>query len=153
MSNAKRNNKKTKKGKGARVNRGVLVGAGAAVFVGTALLAAIFIGNSGGSAPGGGQAGKYPYQVGDPGPGEEAPPIALPSTEGGTFDLASTRGETVLLYFQEGLTCQACWDQMKDIEAQWGEFEDLGIDRTVSITHDPLDASKQKVESEGISTP
>jgi peroxiredoxin len=150
LSNAKRN---VNKRKGTRVNRGLLVGAVAIVFVGTALLAAIFIGNSGDSAPDSGQAGKYPYQVGDPGPGEEAPPIELPSTEGGTFDLASARGQTVLLYFQEGLMCQPCWDQLKDMEARWGEFEALGINKTVSITTDPLNALEQKVESESISTP
>jgi peroxiredoxin len=150
LSNAKRN---AKKWKSTRVNRGLLIGAVATVFVGTALLAAIFIGNSGGSAPDSGQAGKYPYQVGDPGAGEEAPPIELPSTVGGTFDLASARGETVLLYFQEGLMCEPCWDQLKDIEARRGEFQELGIDRVVSITTDPLGALEQKVESEGISTP
>jgi peroxiredoxin len=49
--------------------------------------------------------------------------------------------------------CQPCWDQMKDMEARRGAFEDLGIDRTVSITTDPLSAVEQKVEDEGISTP
>ncbi len=133
---------------------------GAVILVGAALtvLAMIFfVANrgepSGGPPPGDGQAGKYPYEVGDPGPGEQAPPMELASTEGGTFDLASARGETVLLYFQEGLMCQPCWDQLKDVEAQWGKFEEFGIDRMVSITHDPLDALKQKVDSEGISTP
>ncbi len=133
---------------------------GAVILVGAALtvLAMIFfVANrgepSGGPPPGDGQAGKYPYEVGDPGPGEQAPPMELASTEGGTFDLASARGETVLLYFQEGLMCQSCWDQLKDVEAQWGKFEELGIDRMVSITHDPLDTLKQKVESEDISTP
>jgi peroxiredoxin len=104
-------------------------------------------------ASGGGQAGNFAMQVGDPGPGEEAPPMELPSTEGGTFDLASQRGETVLLYFQEGLGCQPCWDQIKDIEANIGEFERLGIDEVVSITNNPPDALEQKVEDEGISTP
>lgn len=49
--------------------------------------------------------------------------------------------------------CQPCWDQITDMEAQWGKFEELGIDRAVSITNDPLNALEQKVESEGISTP
>ncbi len=105
------------------------------------------------SASGGGQAGRYPMQVGDPGPGEEAPPMELGSTGGGTFDLSQKRGETVLLYFQEGLGCQPCWDQIKDIEANMGEFEELGIDEVVSITNNPPDALEQKVEDEGISTP
>jgi peroxiredoxin len=104
-------------------------------------------------ASGAGQAGRFAMQVGNPGPGEEAPPIELPSTEGETFDLSQKRGETVLLYFQEGLGCQPCWDQLKDIEANIGEFEELGVDEVVSITNNPPDALEQKVEDEGISTP
>ena len=44
-------------------------------------------------------AGKYIFQVGDPGPGQPAPPIRLMSTAGKAFDLAGFRGKTVLLYF------------------------------------------------------
>ena len=104
-------------------------------------------------ASAGGQAGRYPMQVGDPGPGEEAPSMKLEDTEGETFDLPQKRGETVLLYFQEGLGCQPCWDQIKDIEANIGGFEELGIDEVASITNNPPDALEQKVEDEGISTP
>src|SRR6266704_3453257 len=63
------------------------------------------------------QAGQYAFQVGSPGPGEPAPEIRLPATDGSTFDLAAMRGKTVLLYFQEGLSCQPCWDQLKDIQS------------------------------------
>lgn len=150
-------------GEKAKKNRRLRVGGTAAAVVGVAVIAlgAIFLlNNQGGSASdqasGGadsGGAGEYPYQVGEPGPGEEAPPMELPSTDGGEFDLASTRGETTLLYFHGGLMCQPCYDQIKDIEEQRGKFEELGIDNIVSVTHDPLDASKQKVASEGLSTP
>ncbi len=137
-------------------NRTARIVSVAAVAIGIAILALggiYYLTNTGAPASGNGLAGKYPIAVGSPGSGQEAPPIKLPSTEGGTFDLASARGETVLLYFQEGLMCQPCWDQITDMEARWGEFEELGVDRAVSITSDPLDALKQKVESEGISTP
>jgi peroxiredoxin Q/BCP len=97
--------------------------------------------------------GKYPFAVGSPGPGEQAPPIRLQSTDGSTFDLASLRGKTVLLFFQEGLACQPCWDQIKDIESNIKQFQSLGIDKIVSITSDPLDALRQKVADEGLSTP
>lgn len=117
--------------------------------------AAIFLGDG----PGGGSAtgtdtgpGGYAYQVGQPGPGEPAPPITLTAAGGGTFTLTDARGETVLLYFQEGLMCQPCWDQLTDIEARWGDFEQLGIDRIVTITTDPVDALGQKVQLEGISS-
>lgn len=151
MSTAKRDTKK--KGKVSRTNRGLLVGAAVFLAVGIATLGAIFIGNSGTPSSEGGQAGSFPVQVGNPGPGEEAPPMQLQDTEGETFDLSSKRGETVLLYFQEGLGCQPCWDQIRDMEANAGEFEKLGIDEMVSITNNPPDALKQKVEDEGISTP
>lgn len=98
-------------------------------------------------------AGQYSFQVGKPGPGATAPAIRLPSTTGGTFDLASLRGQRVLLYFQEGIMCQPCWDQLKDIETNIEPFRALGIDAVVAITTDPIDALKQKAAIERLSTP
>lgn len=97
--------------------------------------------------------GQYKFTVGAPGPGQQAPPIRLPSTSGGTFDLSAEKGKTVLLYFQEGLTCQPCWDQLKDIDTHMSEFKSLGIDQVVSITTDPLTQLKQKATDEGLSSP
>lgn len=116
---------------------------------------------SNGSGTGGGKTGgegtgtasKYAFTVGYPGPGQPAPPITPPATRGGTFELASKHGTTVLLFFQEGLTCQPCWDQLKDIERQAGRFRALGIDEIVSVTTNPLEALRQKVGDEGISSP
>jgi peroxiredoxin Q/BCP len=122
-----------------------------AVGAAVAVLAVIYFVSSGNNSDG--QAGKYTFSVGSPGSGEMAPTLKLASTAGGTFDLAAQRGKTVLLYFQEGLTCQPCWDQLKDIQAQQGAFGALKIDQIVSITSDPLDALKQKVADEGITIP
>src|SRR5579859_3558139 len=61
------------------------------------------------SAPKDDQTGRFPYKVARPGPGDMAPPIKLTTTRGTPFDLDTLRGQTVLLYFQEGLMCQACW--------------------------------------------
>lgn len=94
--------------------------------------------------------GKYVFQVGRPGPGEAAPPIRLAATTGETFDLASQRGRSVLMYFQEGIMCQPCWDQMKDIEANIQQFRAAGIETIVSITTDPIDALKDKVANDGL---
>jgi peroxiredoxin Q/BCP len=99
------------------------------------------------------QGGQYPFQVGQPGPGAQAPAIHLLGTDGKLFDLAAMRGKTVLLYFQEGIDCQPCWDQMKDIQAHWSAFQALHIDQIVSITSDPLAALKQKVSDEGLTLP
>ena len=98
-------------------------------------------------------AGQYKFAVGLPGPGQQAPEVKLASTEGGTFDLSSMKGKTVVLYFQEGLTCQPCWDQLKDIDSHMSEFSALGIDQVVSITTDPIDQIKQKTSDVGITSP
>lgn len=131
---------------------GLSLGVKVVLVVGLAVvaLAGIFIFNN--PKPGSGQAGQYPYQVGLPDSGDEAPAIRLPSTKGDIFELVALRGQTVLLFFQEGLMCQPCWIQLKDIETRWKEFQGLGVDRMVSITTDPLGALKQKVALEGLST-
>src|SRR5205823_8425109 len=59
----------------------------------------------------------------------------------------------ILLYFQEGLTCQPCWDQLKDIQSNIDQFHSLGINQIVSITTDPLSALQQKVTDEGLTIP
>ena len=121
------------------------------------LYAITAVGGSGGSAGGDSGlqgSGKYVYAVGVPGPGQAALPITLASTGGGTFDLASYRGnEQVLLYFQEGLMCQPCWDQIVAIEQEMAKFKGLGVARIVSITGDPLHLIEQKVADEGITSP
>ena len=94
----------------------------------------------------------YAYQVGEPGVGEPAPPIRAAGTTG-EFDLAALQGQRVLLYFQEGLMCQPCWDQLTEIEARWGDVEALGIDTIASITTDALGSLEQKVAIEGITSP
>ena len=109
--------------------------------------------SSGASAATGGGAGEYPYAVGSPATGEKAPQIRLPATDGGTFDLAAQRGKSTLLYFQEGLMCQPCWDQITDLEPRMDELRGLGVDQLVSITTDPIDAIDQKVADEGINAP
>lgn len=122
------------------------------VAVAVAALGAIFLANRGGSS-GTGKPGQYKFQVGQPGPGQKAPPIRLPSTEGNTFDLSAQKGRTVLLYFQEGLSCQPCWDQLKAIQSDGAKFQALGIDQIVSITTDPLAALRQKASDEGLKVP
>jgi len=140
-----------KKTKSLTLGMKVAMVVGGSIFI---VLGAIsFLNNSGGSSSNIGQEGKYAFAVGKPDLGQVAPPIKLLSTDGRTFDLTSLRGKTVLLYFQEGITCQPCWDQIKDIEAKFSQFQSLGVDKVVSITTDPLDVIKQKVADEHITTP
>ncbi|MGH2602436.1 MAG: hypothetical protein ACRDJ9_24005, partial [Dehalococcoidia bacterium] len=87
----------------ARRKRGLhpAVIAGTVVGIAVIALGAIFFINNRGSestSAGDGLAGRYAFKVGNPGPGQPAPAIQLPSTSGGMFDLASLRGQTVLLY-------------------------------------------------------
>jgi peroxiredoxin Q/BCP len=99
------------------------------------------------------QTGRFPYKVARPGPGDVAPAIKLTTTRGTPFDLASLRGQMVLLYFQEGLMCEACWEQQKAIEANFTRFRVLGIAAMVTITTDPPDLLEQKVRSERLFMP
>jgi len=100
-----------------------------------------------------GTPGRYAFQVGDPGPGAKAPPIKLATTAGAPFDLATPAGQTTLLYFQEGLGCQPCWDQLIDIQTNLASYKALGVTRVLSITTDPLDAIRQKVTDMRITIP
>ena len=102
---------------------------------------------------GGGTDARFPYVVGDPGIGAAPPDFTLTSTSGDRVSLADFRGESVLLYFQEGLMCQPCWDQLKEIEGDRDAFTALGVDSIVSVTHDPIDALREKVELEGLQSP
>ena len=53
------------------------------------------------------------HVAGQPGIGATAPAFTLASNTGREISLADYRGKSVLLYFQEGLTCQPCWDQIE----------------------------------------
>ena len=94
--------------------------------------------------------GSERYDVGSPGPGAEAPDFTLPGTNGQEVALSDFRGENVLLYFHEGLGCQPCWDQIRDLEAATSQLEDAGVDRLVSITSAPQDLLVQKMDDDGL---
>jgi peroxiredoxin len=93
------------------------------------------------------------YVVGDPGPGEQAPGFQLQASNGETVDLADYEGKNVLLYFQEGIGCQPCWDQIRDLEEQSAAVNAAGIDEVLSITTSPLDLITRKVKDDGLTTP
>lgn len=140
--------------RGRRLRDRLAAGTGVAVVV---LAGAFAFGSQGGGGASGAtrgtQAGEFPFAVGSPGPGAPAPEMKLASTAGDAFSLTARRGKRVLVYFQEGLGCQPCWDQIKDIEKQWAGFRALGIDEMVSVTTNDLDNLGQKAADEGITTP
>jgi peroxiredoxin len=122
------------------------------VLVAVAGLYAVFRSSSGG----GGVAGTTPrgdYQVGQPGPGKKAPDFTLASSNGGNVTLSALRGKTVLLYFQEGLTCQPCWDQITDLEKSAAKVKAAGIDQVISITTNPVNLIAQKTRDMKLTTP
>ncbi len=100
-----------------------------------------------------GAASGYRHVSGKPGAGSTAPDFTLPSSTGGQVSLADYQGRSVLLYFQEGLMCQPCWDQIRDLEQNQAALRAAGIDEVVSITTDPVDLVARKMADEGLSTP
>jgi len=113
------------------------------------VLFAIFS-NSSSSSSG---ASAYPYQVGSPGQGSAAPGFTLAASTGGQVSLPAYRGKTVLLFFQEGLTCQPCWDQITDLQKYAAQLKAAGVDQVVSITSDPAGAVTQKAHDMGLTIP
>ncbi|RBY92466.1 alkyl hydroperoxide reductase [Blastococcus sp. TF02-8] len=129
-------------------------GGGARIWVVAGLVAILVIGGLyalyQSSTSSAGAADPERYDVGSPGPGEEAPDFTLPGTNGQDVSLSDFRGENVLLYFHEGLGCQACWDQIRDLEAATPQLEEAGVDRLVSITNAPQDLLVQKMDDDGL---
>lgn len=126
-----------------------------AAAVALAVLALYLVYDNGSSGVGS-AAGTTPardVQVGEPGKGRSAPDLSLPSTTGGEVSLADYRGKSVLLYFQEGLGCQPCWDQVRDLERRMPDLNAAGVDDLLTITTDPADLLKQKAADEGLTTP
>ena len=105
----------------------------------------------GGSSTAG--AGKYPYQAGSPGAGQAAPGFTLAASTGGNISLSRFRDKTVLLFFQEGLTCQPCWDQITDLQQHAAQLRAAGITQVVSVTSDPVAAITQKTRDMGLTIP
>ncbi len=60
--------------------------------------------------------------------------------------------EKTLLFFSEGIMCQACFQQIKGLERFGAELKRRGI-RLVSITPDSPGDLRQAVEQYGITTP
>lgn len=90
------------------------------------------------------------YAIGSPAPGSEAPAFSLPSATGTTVNLSDYRGKTVLLYFHEGLGCQPCWDQIRDLDAAGPQLKAAGIDQLLTITSGPVNLIAQKMADDNL---
>ena len=98
------------------------------------------------------------YSVGSPGIGAAAPDFALPDVTGHptgapTVRLADYRGRTVLLYFHEGLGCQPCWNQIRDLQNKPELLKSLGVDQLLTITTGPADLVAEKMADDKLTVP
>ena len=72
----------------------------------------------------------------------------LPAATGGTTSLVDYKGKTVLLYFHEGLGCQPCWDQIRDLDKQAADLKAAGVDDVVTITTGAPNLVAQKLQDD-----
>lgn len=84
--------------------------------------------------------------------GTAAPDFSLPSTSGRTISLADYRGKNIFLFFNEGVMCAPCWQEISRLERFKDDFAKLN---TVII---PISVDDQKtwdpiLKEEKITTP
>lgn len=82
-----------------------------------------------------------------------APPFTLPATDGSTVSLSDFSGQNVLLYFSEGVGCDACFYQMTSLEKDAAVLKDAGISKVVPIVVNAMTDVKPTVEQFDLKTP
>lgn len=83
--------------------------------------------------------------------GTKAPTFTLDSTQG-EISLSDYKGEKVVLYFYEGNSCQACIDQLAELNQSLPQFEEENAVVLAAVT-DPLTTSQQIANELGIQVP
>jgi peroxiredoxin len=81
-----------------------------------------------------------------------APGFTLASTSGQAVSLASYRGRDVVLYFNEGVGCDACFYQMTEFQDHAADLARAGI-TVVPIVMSPAGQVRQQLTSFGIRAP
>ena len=71
---------------------------------------------------------------------------------GEAISSSSVEGEKTLLFFSEGVMCQACFEQIKGLERMQAQLDGRGI-RLVSITPDRPEDLEQAIAQYGITGP
>ncbi len=90
-------------------------------------------------------------QTGLLGAGAKAPTFTLTGVNGSSFSLANYVGKSdVLLFFNEGLTCSPCLQQMVEIDKNYSTFRQMGM-VVVSITGDSSSGLTTWARNNGIS--
>jgi len=86
------------------------------------------------------------------GAGAQAPAFTLTSTTGDTVSLADLRGRDVLLYFNEGVGCDACFYQMVELERNAAKLSVSGLS-VVPIVVNPASQVSEAMGWFGLTTP
>jgi peroxiredoxin len=129
---------------GAGSSRGGLVwwGAALAVAVAAAVVLIVAAGKSQKSEPAGERVSSGP-----------APAFSERDvSSGAAVTSAGLRGESVLLFFNEGVMCQACFEQIQSLQQRSAELRKHGL-TLINITTDPPDVLREAVSAYGIETP
>jgi peroxiredoxin len=115
-----------------------------ALVVAVAVAAVILLaaGKSGKSKPAGGRVSSGPA----PAFSERDVSTGAPITSAGL------RGKDVLLFFSEGVMCQACFEQIQSLQQRSAELRRRGL-TLINITTDPPNALLEAVREYGIQTP
>jgi len=70
----------------------------------------------------------------------------------GTVSLSDYRGRNVLLYFNEGVGCDACFYQMVELEQNADRFAAAGID-LIPVVANPVDLVRPELDRFGLRIP
>lgn len=89
---------------------------------------------------------------GDAGGGGKAPPFTLASTSGDSVSLSDHRGENVLMYFNEGVGCDACFYQTVELERNADQLTAAGV-TLIPIVMNPKEQVQGELARFGITTP
>lgn len=82
-----------------------------------------------------------------------APKFTLPAVGGGDVSLSDYLGKkNVLLFFNEGMGCPPCWQQIRDLQEQREELDELNTE-LVGVMVDPVADLAQEARRWGISVP
>ncbi len=84
--------------------------------------------------------------------GRQAPPFTLMSTGGNRISLSDYAGQNVLLYFNEGVGCDACFYQTVELEQHAQELSQAGI-IVLPIVVNPMQQVKPALDEFGITWP
>ena len=84
--------------------------------------------------------------------GSQAPAFTLTSTSGGSVSLSAYRGLDVLLYFSEGVGCDACFYQMAELERDGQQLAAMGI-TVIPIAVNPASDVRREMARFGLRTP